>query len=75
MSQQKPPKADNNGLKNAAKLSGIAVQMGVTIFLGNLLGAWLDSKFDKTFLEIICTLLAVFVSMYSVIKQANQLNK
>jgi len=66
---------DNKGLRNAAKLSGIAIQMGVTIYLGNLLGSWLDAKFDKTFWETTCTLLAIFLSMYSVIVQANQLNK
>ena len=74
MSQQKPRK-DNKGLRNAAKLSGIALQMGATIYLGNLLGSWLDSKYDKTFWETTCTLLSIFLSMYSVIKQANQLNK
>ncbi len=74
MSQQKPRK-DNKGLRTAAKLSGIAIQMGATIYLGNLLGAWLDGKFDKTFWETTCTLLAIFLSMYSVIVQANQLNK
>jgi uncharacterized membrane protein YfcA len=74
MSQQKPRK-DNKGLRNAARLSGIAIQMGATICLGNLLGSWLDGKFDKTFLEATCTLLAIALSMYSVIKQANQLNR
>lgn len=74
MSQQKPRK-DNKGLRNAARLSGIAIQMGATIYLGNLLGSWLDGKFDKTFWETTCTLLAIALSMYSVIKQANQLNR
>lgn len=74
MSRQKPRK-DNKGLRTAAKLSGIAIQMGATIYLGNLLGIWLDGKFDKTFWETTCTLLAIFLSMYSVIKQANQLNQ
>lgn len=74
MSQQKPRK-ENKGLRSAAKLSGIAIQMGATIFLGNLLGKWLDVKFDKTFWENTCTLLAIFLSMYSVIVQANKLNK
>jgi hypothetical protein len=74
MSQQKPRK-DNKSLRNAARLSGIAIQMGATIYLGNLLGSWLDGKFDKTFWEATCTLLAIALSMYSVIKQANQLNR
>ncbi|WP_027076583.1 AtpZ/AtpI family protein [Maribacter antarcticus] len=73
MSQQKPRK-DNKDLRNAARLTGIAIQMGATIYLGNFLGSWLDGKFDKTFWETTCTLLAIVLSIYSVIKQANRLN-
>ncbi len=74
MDQQKPP--DNSKLiRTAASLSGIAIQMGGTIFLGNLLGAWLDVKFEKTYLEDTITLLAVFLSMYIVIKKVMTLNK
>ncbi|HEA20172.1 MAG TPA: AtpZ/AtpI family protein [Pricia antarctica] len=77
MSQQKPRKEnkDNSGLRTAAKLSGIGLQMGLTIYLGNLLGSWLDQKFAKDFWEISVTLFAIAVSLYSVIKQANELNK
>jgi hypothetical protein len=76
MDQQKLPKSSNKkGLRNAAKLSGIAVQMGLTIYLGNLLGAWLDTKYDVAYWENTCTLLAIFLSLYSVIVQANRLNK
>ncbi|AYN66113.1 AtpZ/AtpI family protein [Euzebyella marina] len=74
MSQQKP--RDNSRLiRNAASLSGIAIQMGATIYLGNLLGAWLDEKFEKTYLEDTITLIAVFLSMYLVIKKVINLNK
>lgn len=76
MSKQKPRKEENNnGLRTAARFSGIALQMGLTIYLGNLLGSWLDQKFDQDFWEIGVTLFAIFLSMYSVIKQANALNK
>lgn len=76
MEQQKHPKPiKNKGLRNAAKLSGIGLQMGLTIYLGNLLGAWLDTKYDVAYWENTCTLLAVFLSLYSVIIQANRLNK
>lgn len=71
MKEQKP----NNQLKTWAKFSTIAIQMGATIFLGNLLGAWLDEKFALTFLETTITLIAVFVSMYSVIKAVKDLDK
>lgn len=63
-------------LKQIAALSGIAIQMGVTIYLFVLLGKWLDGKFNggsKTFL-IICTLLGVSISLYTVLQQIKKLN-
>lgn len=75
MDQQKPPKKKNTGLQNAAVLSGVGIQMGLTIYLGNLLGSWLDGKFETAYLEITITLLAIFLSMYSMIRQVNNLNK
>lgn len=73
----KPQKPRDNSelLRAAASLSGIAIQMGATIYLGNLLGEWLDLKFEKTYLEDTLTLLAVFLSMYLVIKKVINLNK
>lgn len=73
----KPQKPRDNSelLKAAASLSGIAIQMGATIYLGNLLGEWLDVKFEKTYLEDTITLLAVFLSMYLVIRKVMALNK
>ena len=62
-------------LKNVAILSGIAIQMGVTIYLFVLLGKWLDTKFnngDKLYI-IILTLLGVAISLYAVIKQVNRI--
>jgi hypothetical protein len=75
MEPQKPPKGNSELLRTAASLSGIAIQMGATIFLGNLLGEWLDQKFEKTYLEDTVTLLAVFLSIYLVIKKVMALNK
>jgi uncharacterized membrane protein YfcA len=74
MEQQKHPKKTNKGLQTAAKLSGIGIQMGITIYLGNLLGAWLDQKFVTNYLEIAITLIAIFVATYAMIRQANNLN-
>ena len=68
MNPQKP-RNDSNLLRTAASLSGIALQMGATIYLGNLLGTWLDEKFEKVFWEDTITLLAVFLSIYLVIKK------
>lgn len=56
---------------------GIAAQMGVTIFLGAYLGKWLDSKYpsDKQWYTILCTLSAVAIALYMVLKQVNKLNE
>ncbi|WP_242158123.1 AtpZ/AtpI family protein [Aestuariivivens sediminis] len=64
-------------LKNVAQLSGIAIQMGVTIYVFVLLGKWLDTKYndgDKLFV-IIMTLLGVGISLYVVLQQVNRINK
>ncbi len=71
----KESKKPGKQLKNVAALSGIAIQMGVTIYLFVLLGKWLDTKFnngDKLFI-IIMTLLGVGISLYAVIKQVNRI--
>ncbi|MFI1772670.1 AtpZ/AtpI family protein [Thalassobellus citreus] len=63
-------------LKQIAALSGIAIQMGITIYLFVLLGKWLDTNYNssgKAFL-IICTLFGVGISLYAVLKQINKLN-
>ena len=71
MSEKKP----ENQLSTWARFSTIAIQMGGTIFLGNLFGGWLDKKFETTYLESTITLLAVFLPMYIVIRGVKQLNK
>ena len=75
MNQQKPHNERQQLLKNIASFSGVAVQMGVTIYLGNLLGEWLDQKFASTYWEEIITLLAVFMAMGLVIKKAMDMSK
>ncbi|GAA0872786.1 hypothetical protein GCM10009117_19330 [Gangjinia marincola] len=62
-------------LNQWAKFSTIAFQMGATIFLGNLLGSWLDEEYEKAFFEPMVTLFAIFLSMFVVIRQVNTLNK
>lgn len=51
--------------------------MGLTIYLGNVLGEWLDGKYpnDNQLYTKICTLVAVFAAIFSVIKQAINLSK
>jgi len=49
--------------------------MGLTIYLGNFVGKWLDTKYQTTFLENTVTLLAVFIAIYSLIKVAINTSK
>jgi F0F1-type ATP synthase assembly protein I len=71
----KENKKPEKPLKNIAILSGIAIQMGVTIYLFVLLGKWLDTKFNNNgqLFLIIMTLLGVAISLYAVIKQVNRI--
>ena len=62
-------------LHKALQLSGAGLQMGLIIYLGFLSGEWLDKKFELTFLTETITLLAIFLAMYSLIKQANKINE
>ncbi len=65
----------NKPISKYLKFTGIAIQMGITIYLGSLIGEWLDGKYpnDNELYTKICTLLFVFGAMYSVIKQATKL--
>ena len=65
---------EKGALKNWAVFSGIGLQMGLIIFLGNVLGSWMDVKFEKSFLEDTITIIAVFLAMFSVIYRVNRLN-
>jgi F0F1-type ATP synthase assembly protein I len=58
-------------------LINIPVQMGIIIFLFSWLGNWLDEEYPnpKNIYRIIFTLLGVFIALYNVIRQVNQLNK
>ena len=64
-------------LKTIARFSGLGLQMGLTIYLGHLLGEWLDNKFQSKddLYHKICTLGAVFASVASVILQVNKFSK
>ena len=72
MSKKNAPKKP---LNKAIQLSGAGLQMGVTIYAGFLLGGWLDKKFEINFLTEVITLFAIFLAMYSLIKQANKINE
>ena len=57
-------------------LTGIAVQMGVIIYLGAWFGGWLDEKYasESNTYTVFFTLFAVSVAMYLVVKQTKKLN-
>ena len=56
-------------------LTSIPFQMGATIFLGAYLGEALDKRhvFDKKYFTIAFVLIAVFASLYLLIKQLKNL--
>jgi F0F1-type ATP synthase assembly protein I len=71
------PKEQNKGrLTKFARLSGIGLQMGVTIFIGAYIGKLLDEKYpsEKKWFTIGFTLLFVVLSLYNVLRQVNRLN-
>ena len=68
-------KSHKKQLNPFIRFSSVALQMGLTIYLGSKLGEWLDVKFNNNnelYYKIV-TLLAVFIAMYSVIKQVLKL--
>jgi len=69
--QPKKEKSPNKYIR----FTSVAFTMGATIFLGNLLGKWLDSKYGKEFWESTITLLAIFISIYMVIAQVIKVSK
>tara|TARA_X000000950_G_C13490571_1_gene487631 strand:+ start:72 stop:299 length:228 start_codon:yes stop_codon:yes gene_type:complete len=74
MEKNKSNKPTKKPLNKALQLSGAGLQMGLTIYFGFLFGKWLDKTFETNFLKETITLLAVFLAMYSLIKQANKIN-
>lgn len=53
------------------RFTSMGLQMGLTIYLGSKLGAWLDVKFpnDNQLYYKIVSLLAIFLAVFSVIRQ------
>lgn len=68
------PKKQNQLHKYLA-LTGVAFQMGITIYLGAFFGKKLDIHFNsnKTF-TLILTLLALLISLWSVLSQLKRIN-
>jgi len=70
---EKPKKQLNKYLA----LTGIAFQMGATIYLFTYLGKWLDGKYPhhiKVY-TLILSILGVVISLYAINKQLQNINK
>ncbi|MCO6161861.1 AtpZ/AtpI family protein [Flavobacterium sp. NRK F7] len=65
----------NNRYNKWLALLTIPFQMGVVIFGFNYIGVFLDEKYQTHYIQKISILLGVFVALYFVIKQVNQINK
>jgi len=60
-----------NQYNSYIKYSGLGIQMVVTIYLGNLLGGYLDERYnpDSDLYTSLLTLIAVFLSTFMIIRQ------
>lgn len=72
MKEQLPKKKP---LNNFLRFTGAGLQMGLTIYMFNWLGKWLDNTYEKDFIETLLTLLAIFSSMYLIIRQVIEVSK
>ena len=77
MKEEKDENKQKNRLKNWAILSGIAFQMGATIFLCAWAGKKLDEHYgnEKNWFTIGLVLFGLLASIYLVLKQLKRLNK
>lgn len=72
MKKQKPPKKINS-VNSYARYSGIAIQMMAIIGLGTYGGIKLDDYYPNKYhaFTLICSLSAIAIAMYFVIKQVS----
>ena len=72
MSNEKPKKSLNKYLQ----LTGIAFQMGATIYLFTYVGKLLDAKYPQNIklFTLILSIIGVLVSLYIINKQLKKLN-
>ena len=71
MESKKPKKPLNKYIR----LTGIGLQMGITIYLAVYLGKWLDVKYpnENDMYTIILTFLGLVLSFYSLLKQVKNI--
>jgi len=72
MKNKKPKKPLNKFIR----LTGIGLQMGITIYLASYFGKWLDIKYpnENNIYTIVLTLFGVAISFYSLLKQIKNIN-
>jgi hypothetical protein len=58
-------------------LINIPIQMGIVIFVFSYFGKWLDETYknETNSYTKVLTIIGVFIALYNVIRQVNQLNK
>ncbi len=68
--EQKQPKDTGDRLRDYAKYSGMAFQMGLIILVGTFLGKKLDEYFqlERPYLTVLFALLSIFAALYLVLK-------
>ena len=73
----KPPNQNKKPFKpnKFIRFASTGLQMGLTIWLGNELGKWLDARYQKNIFETILTLASIFISIYFVISQVIKVSK
>lgn len=67
---------DKNNFNKYIQLTGVAFQMGITIYLGVFIGKKIDAHYGNSgkLFTIIGTLLALLLSIYSLINQLKRIN-
>jgi uncharacterized membrane protein YfcA len=65
----------NKPLNKWIQLISIPAQMGIVIFLFAYLGQYLDEKYQSENYVKIFTVVGVFLALYNVIRQVNQMSK
>lgn len=64
-------------LKRIIEVSGIGLQLSITVFLGAYLGNYVDDKYpisEKRIYTLLLTLFTTAIAIYNVIKQLNRNN-
>ncbi|MDX5585619.1 MAG: AtpZ/AtpI family protein [Aureibaculum sp.] len=59
-----------------ARFSGIAFQLGATIYVAAYVGKWLDNKFlmEKKIFTLVLILIGLIASIWSINKQLKKIN-